>query len=196
MPANFDSFNLAGENVLRVGIDGPNDGSSARNIALGPPFGGSLYNTQGRKLDLTVGSHAIRASLWVPTAWLGAVSRQSSMSGNIVNAGGAVTIKPAIGVANLNDGSPVLRYWDGSAWVNTAVALVGDTWYDLEIVLLGETLTYRVNSTDVGTVALPGSIEIQDAIFQTYNFNDPALPPAQQSDDVPLREAIVMRTSS
>ena len=177
-PANFDSFNLSGENVLRIGIDGTNDGISGR-VA---PFNVSSYNTQGRKLDLPVGTYALKSSLRVPTAWL-TDHRRSALGGTVTNGVGTETGSPVIGFANIDGSTPVIRYWDGAAWVNTAISVTGDTWYELEMVLVGDDVVYRVDSVDVATVSFSGSTQFQDVIFQAYNFNDSGLPAAEQSTD-------------
>jgi len=177
-PTDFNSFVLSTENVLRIGIDGTADAAASRPVG----FTGQEFNIQGRKLDLPAGSYALKGSLFVPSAWLTDI-RRSDLSGSLVNGVGTTTGSPVIGMANLDGSTPVIRYWDGSAWVDTSISVAADTWYDLEMVLVGENLVYRVDSVDVGSIPFAGSVRFGDVSLQAYNFNDLSLPVAQQSSD-------------
>lgn len=179
-PAGFDRFSLGGDDRLRLSIDGDNG-----VVGRGAPYNSTFYNTHGRKLDLPAGAYAVKADIYVPADWVTPTARRRSdlwVTG--VDAAGAGTFYPIIGVANI-DGTPVIRYWDlTTGWVTTAAPATGDTWYTFGISLEGGSVIYTINGSVIATVAAPsGANRFKDAIIQGYNFNDPALLPIQQSSE-------------
>ncbi|MBK8195611.1 MAG: right-handed parallel beta-helix repeat-containing protein [Lewinellaceae bacterium] len=180
-PAGFAMDNLGGENVLKISIDGINDG------ALNRPSGqqGTFYNTQGRKINqcgkcVTL----LRGEIYIPSDWA-TKHRRTDMWATTFTIADAALDYPIIGFANVDGVSPTLRYWDGSGlgvWVNVA-GLVYDTWITLESSLSGGNIVYKVNNVIVGTVPSASSVYFGNIIMQAYNFNDPALPLVNQSTD-------------
>lgn len=189
-PAAFETFDLNGENVLRVGIDADNDGAANRPGGRQTTF----YNTQGRRLDLPAGTTRISAELFFPEDWVGADKRRRSDLWAIAttydeNGDPAEPLYPILGIANVN-GTPVIRYWDdtvgaGGDWVVTSITPVPNTWYRIDFVLdtANQAFIYYVNGTEVGRFNSLGALEMESAFIQAYNFNDPTLDPDMQSDE-------------
>ncbi|MDZ4793754.1 MAG: T9SS type A sorting domain-containing protein [Bacteroidota bacterium] len=179
-PAGFTSAVLAGNNVLKISIDGIADG------ALNRPGGqqGTFYNTQGRKFNQCGGCITkSKADLYIPADWA-TKHRRSDMWATAFNITNNVTIFPIIGFRNPDAVSPGIYFWDGNVgWVNTGVAITYDSWYNLEFRLVGANLEYLVNNIVVGTIASGGSTYLGDIIMQAYNFNDPTLLAINQSAD-------------
>jgi hypothetical protein len=178
-PAAFESFDLSGENVLRIAIDGVTDGSAGRGSQSD-----TFYNTQGRKFDLPQGTVALSAEVYYPSSYEGATTRaRTDLWGTAYDASSSISWYPIIGVANV-DGTPVIRFYDSNGaggWVNTSITPVGDTWYRFEMILDGSEVVYLVDGSEVGRLDSGGSVRMDNVILQAYNFNDPALPVEQQS---------------
>lgn len=179
-PAGFASDVLAGSNVLKISIDGINDGLLSRPSAYQYTF----YNTQGRKFNQCGGCVTIlKGDLWIPADWA-TKHRRTDMWATAYDNTNSISAYPIIGFRNPDGISPGIYYWDGSVgWINTGVAVAYDTWYNLEFRLVGLNIEYYVNGLNVGTISSSGSIYLGDIIMQAYNFNDPNLPLINQSTD-------------
>ncbi len=179
-PAGFTNAILGGGNVLKISIDGVADGSVGR----GGSFTGSFYNTQGRKFNqcnkcVTV----MKGSLWVPADWQ-TNKRRSDMWASAADPTTTIQSYPILGFRNPDGISPGIYFWDGNVgWVNSGVSVTYNQWYNLEFRLVGSDIQYLVNGTNVGTVSANGATYFADVMLQAYNFNDPALPVANQSSD-------------
>jgi hypothetical protein len=180
-PAGFVSDVVSGQNALKISIDGIADG------AMNRPSGqqGSFYNTQGRKLNQCGKCVTLaRGAIYIPADWA-TKRRRTDLWATTFTIANAALDYPIIGFANVDGVSPTLRYWDGSGagvWVNVA-GLVYDMWITLETSLAGGNIVYKVNGATVGSVPSVNSVYYGNIIVQAYNFNDPALPIANQSTD-------------
>lgn len=177
-PAAFTDAVLSGNNVLKISIDGVNDGLANRP----PGYQSAFYNTQGRKFNqcnkcVTV----LKGSLWIPADWA-TDHRRSDMWATAYNASDVISFYPIIGFRNPDAVSPGIYYWNGAGWVNSGVAITYDSWYNLEFRLSGTNVEYLVNNTVVATVSSNNSTYFGDIIMQAYNFNDPGLGANQSAD--------------
>lgn len=169
-PAAFESFDLNGQNVLKLGIDGA-DGAQLRPSA----FSSAFYNTQGRKFNQSgLNSKLVKAKLFIPADWA-TKKRRSDIWATAQNSSNAVSYYPILGFANTTGSNPTFRYWNGSDWTNAPYAIAYDEWYDLEIEIGGNDLIYRINSDVIATLDANGSVSWKDIIIQAYNFNDNTL---------------------
>lgn len=179
-PAAFTSAVLGSENVLKIHIDGVNDGLANRPAAYQSTF----YNTQGRKFNqcgkcVTV----LKGDLYIPADWA-SNKRRSDMWATAYNASNNVSYYPIIGFRNPDGVSPGIYYWDdiNSVWINSGVSITYNSWYNLQSRLVGLNVQYLVNNVVVGTLPSNGSTYYGDIIMQAYNFNDPSLGASQSSD--------------
>ena len=180
-PTAFVSDVLAGNNVLKISIDGTNDGLSSRPLA----YQSSFYNTQGRKFNQCGGCVTVlKGDLWIPTDWA-TKHRRSDMWATAYNNTNTISAYPIMGFRNPDAISPGIYYYDVTTglWVNSGVVITYDNWYSLEFRLSGTNLEYLVNNVVVGTISSLGSTYFGDIIMQAYNFNDPTLPASGQSSD-------------
>lgn len=181
-PDSFESFDLSGENVLRIGID-PSDGAQNRPPQYVEAMG--FYNTQGRQYDLPAETVQITAMIYFPETWEGATTRRRSDLWAIANNESAeLAFIPIIGIAN-NDGTPVIRYFNSSIglWTNTSVTPVAGRWYRFDILLRDGLIIYVVNGREVGRIDANAAVQFDQAILQAYNYNDSRLDPSLQSAD-------------
>jgi parallel beta-helix repeat protein len=170
-PAAFESFDLSGENVLRLQIDGAADGAASRP----PGQTGTFYNTQGRKFNQGgLQSKLVTARLYIPADWA-TKKRRSDIWASAQNISNVVSYYPILGFGNTLGNNPTFRYWNGLALVNATYTIVYDTWYDLEMELDGNNLIYRINGDVIATLDANGSVSWKDIIVQAYNFNDSTL---------------------
>ncbi len=180
-PAGFSSFVFNVENVLKISIDGINDGASLRPGG----FSSSFYNTHGRKFNqcgrcVTV----MKGDLYIPSDWE-TRHRRTDMWATAYDVTNTISAYPIIGFRNPDAGSPGIYFYDVNTglWINSGVSIIYDEWYSLEFRLSGTDLEYLVNNVVVGTLSSGGSTYFGDIIMQAYNFNDPALPVINQSSD-------------
>ncbi|MCC6245278.1 MAG: PEP-CTERM sorting domain-containing protein [Gemmatimonadaceae bacterium] len=169
--------------VLQIGI------READNMAgRGGAFSGAFYSTQGRKFDLGATNSArffMSAELWVDNSWADAANgfRRTDMwgvGGDCVNTNvnsGCITAYPIIGFTNRSTDDLAFkgfRYYDNGVWVNTSAAVNYGAWNSLAIELdVGSDLfTFYVNGTSVGTSAGAGTLFMDAAIMQAYNFSN------------------------
>jgi hypothetical protein len=178
-PAAFESFEFNGEMVLRIAIDGVNDGADNRGAESD-----TFFNTQGRKFDLPLGTYALSGELYFPADWAGVDSRRrSDLWATAVDSSNAISFYPIAGIVN-TDGTPVIRYWDSnSGWINTTITPAADSWYKFGLLLEGADLVIYVNDSEVGRLDSNESVALQNVILQAYNFNDPSLGDEEQSSD-------------
>ncbi len=168
------------DNVLGIGI------TSAEGYSNRPGgYQSAFYNTQGRQHALTGGvGSVLSADLYIPASWgdssLG--SRRTDVWG-VMTDGSAVTDYPIIGFTNYG-GTPVLRVWDDTSWVNLALAVAYDTWTAFSMEFTGSSYEYRINDTLAYTDAtINGSTGFSAGIMQAYNFcGDASLQAAVCSD--------------
>lgn len=174
-PAGFGSYNLLGENVLKLDI------STADSAANRPgSFSGAFYNTQGKKRTAVL-NEPWRAygSLYITSDMLeGANLRRTDLW-----VGGSDF--PIFGIIRNNALDPfnplaslltTLRVWDpeagGSGWVNLSTPLsVGRQ--DLAIESYGGVYSYFYNNALVytdATITAPGNAG--EVFVQGYNFGD------------------------
>lgn len=168
-PSVFASDVLSGENVLKVAVDAA-DGAQGRPSGYGSTF----YNTQGRKFDLPAGTFAVAADLFFPASYEGLETRRSvGIWATGRNASDAVSYYPIAGIAN-NDGTPVLRYWDGinGVYVTVPITPQADTWYRIEMRLSENNLLLSIDGEQVAELPANGSVSLSDVMFQVYNYND------------------------
>ncbi len=181
LPDEFVSYDLNGNNVLKISINGIHDGAANR------PSGqqGSFYNTQGRKFNQCGGCVTVlKGDLWIPADWA-TKHRRSDMWATAYDNTNAISAYPIIGFRNMDGGSPGIYCYNISTgdWIDTGVSVVYDSWYSLEFRLVGSNLEYLVNDVVVQTLSSNGSTYLGNIIMQAYNFNDLALPLASQSTD-------------
>jgi hypothetical protein len=166
-PAAFESD--AGR--LKISISSA-DGAQSRPSG----FGGSFYNTQGRKFNqcgkcVTVA----KADLYIPSDWA-TNFRRSDIWATALNSSDAIVFYPILGFRNVDGSSPNLSFWNGTlGWVEMGPPPAYDTWYNLEMRLSGGNLEYLIDGSVVGVVALPTAVYFGEIIMQAYNFNDSAL---------------------
>lgn len=183
-PKHFDSQFFDGDNRLRIGISAE-DGVAPNAVGPGRTggFTGTFYNTQGRKFDLNNGiGSVLKAQIYVGSDWL-TNKRRSDMwiSMNDPNH------FPIIGFANVtgNPGDLVCRVYDSNnpnGWVNIPGAVATNRWYTVEMRLKAGFMEFYVDNNLVFVDTNIGNGNVMtNAMLQAYNFNDPALPPAQQT---------------
>ncbi len=178
-PAAFVMDVLGGNNVLKISIDGLGDGALSRPSG----YQGTFYNTQGRKFNQCECATILKGDLWIPSDWA-TDHRRSDMWATAYNATNTISAYPIIGFRNPDGASPGIYYWNGIVgWINSGVSITYDLWYNLEFRLVGPNIEYFVNGVLVATISSNGSTYLGDIIMQAYNFNDPALLPANQSAD-------------
>ncbi|MFZ4401265.1 MAG: T9SS type A sorting domain-containing protein [Bacteroidales bacterium] len=171
-PAAFVSDNSLGSNVLKISIDGTNDGLANRPSGYGFTF----YNTQGRKFDQNgLNATVLKGSLYLPADWA-TNHRRSNIWATAFDASNNAASYPIMGFRNIDGASPSFSYWDDvNGWVNFATPTSYDTWYNFEIRIVGNNVNYYMNGNLVGTISAYGGINIGNVIMQAYNFNDASL---------------------
>ncbi len=179
-PAGFVSDVLAGNDVLKISIDGIGDGAAGRP----PAQQGTFYNTQGRKFNQCGGCVTeAKGDLWIPADWA-TDHRRSDIWATGFDNSNAVVAYPIIGFRNPDALTPGIYFWDGNVgWINSGIAIAYNSWYNVGFRISGANIEYLVNNVVVGTVASGGVTYFGDIMLQAYNFNDPLLPPASQSAD-------------
>jgi len=172
-PAAFISDVLGGGNVLKISIDGTNDGLASRPSG----YNSSFYNTQGRKINQCGSCVTVaKGDLWIPSSWETSL-RRSDIWATAFNGSNAISAYPIIGFRNVTGSSPGIYYYDvnTNSFVNSGVSISYDNWYTLEMKLSGTDLVYLVNNNVVGTISSNGSTYLGNIIMQAYNFNDNSL---------------------
>lgn len=181
-PAAFENTTWQSRNdVLRIGID-----ESGNKANRGGAFSADFYATQGRKYDLgqfNTGRFFLSADLWVDQSWQNSDNgfRRTDMWGvgstcNDANTNpGCVTAYPIIGFTNQTADDLAFsgfRYWNGAGWTNTAAGVNYNGWNTLGIELdVGANLfNYFVNGTMVGSFNANGTLFMDAAIMQAFNF--------------------------
>ncbi|MAS96536.1 MAG: hypothetical protein CMO55_25385 [Verrucomicrobiales bacterium] len=183
-PDVFESYDLNGENVLRIGID-PGDGAQDRPSQFVSDDPEGFYNTQGRQYDLDPETVQVSAMIYFPADWEGATTRRRSDLWVVAsNESAELAIIPIIGIAN-NDGTPVIRFFNSSTglWTNTVIQPVVGQWYRFDILLRDGKIIYVVNDLEVGRIDSNGAFQFDQAVLQAYNYNDSRLDPIYQSSD-------------
>jgi hypothetical protein len=172
-PAAFESYDLNGENVLRLGID-VNDGAPNRGGQSG-----TFYNTHGRKFDLANDIISLKGSLYIPADWE-TKHRRSGLWATAFDASDAISYYPIISFRNTTGSNPTFSYYNGTTgdWVDVSMSIIYDSWYEFKMVLAGSDILYYINGNLVGTLDNNNSAYLGNIIVQAYNFNDPALDPA------------------
>ena len=171
-PSAFESYNLNGENVLKISIVA-SDG--AQNRPSG--YNGTFYNTQGRKFDQDgLNVTILKGSLYLPANWA-TNHRRSDMWATGFDGTNAVSAYPIIGFRNIDGVSPTFSYYNSNdgTWTNYATPAVYNTWYNFEIRLVGDHFNYFMNGSLVGSYDANGSAYMRNIIMQAYNFNDNTL---------------------
>lgn len=192
-PFAFDSQSFLGDNRLHIRIDAA-DGVAPNSTGPGRPWTGTFYNTQGRQFKLGNGAYtSIKAKLYVGADW-SSNHRRSDIWGVISDATDTtVTGYPILGFANTDGSSLICRAWDddNGIWYDVSSKVPGgvttNRWYTLEITLKPGCVQYWVDGVLVYNDLDPtdgGGIygtQFHSMILQGYNFNDPALPLANQT---------------
>jgi hypothetical protein len=180
-PAGFTSAIFGGGNVLKISIDGINDGLANRPN----PYQAGFYNTQGRKFN-QCGScvTVLKGDVYIPADWA-TKHRRTDMWATGMNSTNTNTTFPIIGFRNPDGVSPGIYYWDDNAgiWINSGIVITYNSWYHLQFRIAGPNIEYLVNNAVVGTISASGSTYFGNIIMQAYNFNDPTLPLINQSTD-------------
>ncbi|MDQ8191595.1 right-handed parallel beta-helix repeat-containing protein [Roseibacillus persicicus] len=173
----FGADNFNDENVLRVTV-AAEDGADERT-----GYASSYYNYQGRKIDLPAGTWAFGAKVYSPASWADPNARRStSVWGTALNAEGAISFYPILGIANV-DGTAKVRYWDGDAWADTGSTAKSDDWNRFDMSIDGNDLIIEFDNEVVATIPDTGTVEFTNLIVQSYNFNDSSLGVDQHRDE-------------
>ncbi len=145
-PAAFDTYNIGGENALRISINGTNDGLANRPNG----YNNGFYNTQGRKIDQNgLNATVLKGSLYLPADWA-TNHRRSDMWATAFDASNAVSLFPIIGFRNVDGLTPTFSYYNNGTWVNFATPSTYDVWYNFEMRLVGSNIEYYMNGNLVG----------------------------------------------
>jgi TusA-related sulfurtransferase len=182
-PSAFEMDVFSSENVIRHSIDGIGDGAANRGSQ-----NGTFYNTQGRKYDLGTRATTIHADIYIP-ADFETNHRRAGLWGTAEDENSVITSYPILSFRNVDGMSPTFSYYSSSLadWVDLSTTITYDEWYSFEIMLdlVNEEILYYINGTLVGTDgdSFGSSVQFQNMILQAYNFNDPVLPPENQSTD-------------
>lgn len=171
-PAAFESFDFNGENVLRVAIDGVNDGAANRGGQSS-----TFYNTQGRKINQQgLGVTIVKGDLYIPADWE-TKHRRSDLWATAYNSSDAISFYPIIGFRNPDGNTPMLSYYHGGTgeWIEVGPPSEYDRWYSFEVELDSSELVYRIDGVDVGRLDSNNSTYFGNIIVQAYNFNDSTL---------------------
>lgn len=169
-PYAFESAFFDGDNRLRHAID---ESDGANNRPTG--FGGSFYNTQGRKYD-HADATSIAIDLYVPSAWENTDRRMAGLWGTAFDANGDISLFPIIEFAS-TDNDPRFRIWPADpstgGWVDLGLptGFTYDDWYRMEITLDGGSVTYTVGDLTY-TLGSNNSVEIGNTILQGHNTAD------------------------
>ncbi len=182
-PGVFQNTSWQSRNdVLQIGIR-----ESGNRANRGPGFNTDFYATQGRKFDLAStnsGRFFLSADLWVDQSWQNSANgfRRTDMWGvgssgtqnTNVNTG-SITMYPIIGFTNRTSDNLAFsgfRFWNGGGWTNTTAAVNYGGWNTLGIELAGNTFSYFVNGDLVGTIGANGTLFMDAAIMQAFNFSN------------------------
>ena len=119
-PAGFVSDVLLGNNVLKISIDGVNDGLVSRPAVYQFTF----YNTQGRKFNQCGGCVTVsKADVYIPTDWA-TMHRRTDMWATAYDNTNSVSAYAIIGFRNTTGTNQGIYYWDNSSgWVNSGIAV-------------------------------------------------------------------------
>ncbi|MBK8633761.1 MAG: right-handed parallel beta-helix repeat-containing protein [Saprospiraceae bacterium] len=140
------------------------------------PFASAFYNTQGRKFNQCGKCVTIaKADLYIPSDWA-TKFRRSDLWATVYNSANAISFYPIIEFRNVTSNNPNLAYWNGTAWTELGPPSNGyNTFYTLEIRLVGTNIEYLINNVVVGVAAASDPAYMGDVMLQAYNFNDNSL---------------------
>jgi len=156
-PAAFQA--AGGELVMTISSN-----DSASNRPSG--FGGSFYDTQGRKLDLGAGAKTLQVDLFVDSSWGGSNLRQAGLWGTAFDTMAAISFYPIIEYFNSG-----FRGWNGvNGWINLGAGNAG-AFNTIGFVLntTSNQWNYMLNGVFAGSVAAEGSKYIGNVILQGHN---------------------------
>jgi len=160
-PAGFETASFGGDNRLKHSI------SAADSAASRPAgFGGTFYNTQGRKLDAPAATTSMSIDLYLDARWTDTSRRYAGFWGTAFDAIGAISYYPII-----EYGMGQLRFYNSitGAWTEIVGAPALGDWVTLGIELDGGNFNYAVNGFQVGSLAANGSSRLGNTILQGHN---------------------------
>jgi len=158
-PAGFETASFGGDNRLKHSI------SAADSAASRPAgFGGTFYNTQGRKLDAPAATTSMSIDLYLDARWTDTSRRYAGFWGTAFSALDVVSFYPI-----LEFGMGELRYWNGAAYVSTGVTPTLGSWVTLGVELDGGNWNYEIDGVQIASLSAGASTRLGNTILQGHN---------------------------